>query len=97
MAPVFVANLQGNPRMLQVGLEVRVHDPATGEFLARHDPALRHGILDLLSVQEGQALKAREGKEDLRTAIKDRINGLIEQYKGPGKVDDVLFSSFVMQ
>jgi len=97
MSPVFVANLQGKPAMLQVGLQVRVYYPTLGEFLKHNDPAFRHAILDLIGSQDGKALQTREGKETLRTAIKDKLNELIEKYKGPGEVDAVLFSSFVMQ
>ncbi len=97
MSPVFVANLPGKPAMLQVGLQVRVYYPGLAEFLKHNDPAMRHAILDLFSAQDGKALQTREGKEALRGAIKAKLNELIEKYKGPGEVDEVLFSSFVMQ
>ncbi len=97
MSPVFVANLQGKPALLQVGLQARVYYPELAEFLKHNDPALRHSILDLLGAQDGKALQTREGKEALRAAIKDKINELIKRYKGTGEVDEVLFSSFVMQ
>ncbi len=97
MKPVFVANLTGKPRMLQVGLQLRVEYPELPAFLEHNAPAIRHSILNLLSTQDGQALKTREAKEKLRDEIKDEINKLIDKYKGPGKVDEVLFSSFVTQ
>ncbi len=97
LAPVFVANLTGKPRMLQVGLQVRIAYPELSGFLKHNAPALRHGILNLLSAQDGQTLKTLEAKEKLRREIKDEINKLIQKYAGPGEVDEVLFSSFVMQ
>ena len=97
MSPVFVANLSGKPRMLQVGLQLRVEYPELPAFLEHNAPAIRHSILNLLSTQDGQALKTREAKETLRDEIKEEINKLIDKYKGPGKVDEVLFSSFVTQ
>ena len=60
------------------------------------DP-LAQKCLDLLGAQDGKTLASREGKEALRSAIKDKINELIVKYKGTGEVDAVLFSSFVMQ
>jgi len=92
-----VVNLPGSPRLLQVGLQVRIRYPELGEFLTHNDPALRNGVLNLLSGQDGQALKTREGKEQLRTALKTEINALVHRYKGPGEIDEVLYSSFVMQ
>jgi flagellar FliL protein len=97
MGPALVANLQGKPAMLQIGLQVRVYYPELAEFLKHNDPALRHSILGLLGSQDGKALQTREGKEALRSAIKDKINDLIKKYQGTGEVDEVLFSSFVMQ
>ncbi len=97
LAPVFVANLTGKPRMLQVGLQVRMAYPELAGFLEHNTPALRHVIINLLSAQDGQVLRTREAKEKLRGEIKDEINKLIAKYKGPGEVEEVLFSSFVMQ
>jgi flagellar FliL protein len=97
MSPAFVANLSGKPRMLQVGLQLRVMYPELPAFVEHNAPAIRHAILNLLSVQDGQALQTREAKDRLREEIKAEINKLIDKYKGPGKVDEVLFSSFVTQ
>jgi flagellar FliL protein len=97
LTPVFVVSLPGHPRLLQVGLVVRFYDPKLGEFLQHNDPALRNGVLDLLSGQDGQALKTRTGKEKLRAALKKEINELIRRYNGPGEIDQVYYSSFVTQ
>lgn len=97
MSPVFVAHMSGKPRMLQVGLQVRYEFPELGDFLKHNDPALRHAILNLLSAQTGEILKDRGGKDKLRDQIKEEINKLISRYKGPGEIEEVLYSSFVMQ
>lgn len=97
MSPVFIASLPGKPSMLQVGLQVRIYDPELTQFLSYNDPALRHAILNLLGAQDGKILQTREGKEALRGALKEEINALIKKYQGSGEVDEVLFSSFVMQ
>jgi flagellar FliL protein len=97
LGAAFIANMVGKPRMLQVGLQVRSYYPTLSEFLKHNDPALRHAILNLLSTQDGQALKSLEGKDKLREDIKQEINKLINRYQGPGEVDEVFFSSFVMQ
>jgi len=97
LAPVFVANLPGQPSLLQVGLQVRIRYPELGEFLKHNDPALRNAILNLLSSQDGQTLKTREGKEQLRAALRTAINAVIHSYRGPGEIDEIFYSSFVMQ
>lgn len=95
--PVFVASLPGKPRMLQVGIRLRLLSPEPLEFLERNAPMVRASVLSLLGAQDGQALKTREAKEKLRGELKDEINQLIRQYRGRGSVDEVFFSSFVMQ
>lgn len=95
--PVFVASLPGKPRMLQVGIRLRLRYPETLEFLERNAPMLRASVLSLLSAQDGQTLKSREAKEKLRGELKEQINKLIQQYRGQGTVDEVFFSSFVTQ
>lgn len=95
--PVFVASLPGKPRMLQVGIRLRLLSPEPLEFLERNAPMVRASVLSLLGAQDGQALKTREAKEKLRGELKDEINKLIRQYRGRGSVDEVFFSSFVMQ
>jgi flagellar protein FliL len=97
LTSVFVVNLPGHPRLLQVGLVVRFYYPKLGEFLQHNDPALRNGVLNLLSGQDGQALSTRQGKEKLRAALKKEINQLIHRYHGPGEIDQVYYSSFVTQ
>lgn len=97
LTPVFVANLSGHPRLLQVGLVLSFRYPGLVDFLKHNDPALRNGVLNLLSGQEGQALKSREGKEQLRLALKAEINKVIQRYRGPGEIDEVFYSSFIMQ
>jgi flagellar FliL protein len=97
MAPVFVVSLPGKHRLLQVGLVLRYYNPELTKFLTHNDPALRNKILDILAGQDAEALKTRKGKDALRGAIKDAVNALIVKYKGKGKVEDVLYSSFVTQ
>ncbi len=99
LAPVFVVNLPpgGRAKMLQVGVDVMARKPELIEFLKHNDPMIRNNLLSLFGTQEGDALRSREGKEQLQKAVLEALNGIVEKQAGPGRVEAVYFTSFVMQ
>jgi flagellar basal body-associated protein FliL len=54
---------------------------------------LRSSILEVLALQTGSVLVTAEGKAALKRAILERIESLAQEVK----VEDVLFSDFVVQ
>ncbi|MCG8428374.1 MAG: flagellar basal body-associated FliL family protein [Chromatiales bacterium] len=95
----FVVNLPpgGRAKMLQVGVDLMVRDPATIEFLTKNDPMVRHNLLNLFGEQEAATLVDRAGKEKLQATVLETLNKIITEQAGPGEVEAVYFSSFVMQ
>jgi flagellar FliL protein len=97
MEPPFTINLSGRPRLMQIGLSVRVHSAEMVEFLKHNDPMIRHHLLNLIQASDAKALKERAGKEALQQQLRDELNRIAEELSGPGEVDAVFFTSFVMQ
>ncbi|MEN8177554.1 MAG: flagellar basal body-associated FliL family protein [Pseudomonadota bacterium] len=97
MDPVFVVNLPGKPSLLQVGVNVRVTSDQMVEFLKHNDPMLRHHLLNLLQAKDAKNLVTRAAKEALQTEMLDEVNRIVKELSGPGKVDALYFTSFVMQ
>lgn len=97
MEPVFVVTLPGHPSLLQVGVNVRVTSDQMLEFLKHNDPMLRHHLLNLLQAKDASALKKRQAKEALQTEMLTEINRVVNELSGPGEVDALYFTSFVMQ
>jgi flagellar FliL protein len=97
MTPVFVVNLPGRPSLLQVGVNVRVTSDQMIEFLKHNDPMIRHHLLNLLQGKEAGNLLTREAKTALQGEMLNEINRLVKELSGPGKVDALFFTSFVMQ
>ncbi len=97
LKPVFVANLPGKPKLLQVGVNVRVRGDAMVEFLKHNDPMIRHHLLNLLSAKDGKSLKERSAKEALQKEMLDELNRIAEELEGPGDIEALFFTSFVMQ
>ena len=97
--PLFIANLPpgGSANMLQAGIQIMVRDAGLVEFMQHHDPMIRHTLLNLLGTQDADSLQQRKGKEKLQSAVLKALNKLIEEQGGPGPVEAVYFTSFVMQ
>jgi len=97
--PVFVVNLPpgGKARMLQVGVQVMARDPAIIDFVKHNDPMLRHNLLSLFGGKKDALLRDRKGKEKLQQEVFDTINTILREQNGPGQIEAVFFTSFVMQ
>ena len=99
MDPVFVANLPPGTgaKMLQVGVDLMMRNPELLEFIKLNDPMIRHQLLNLFSTQDAKALRKRDGKEKLQSEALETIQKIVKEQGGPGKVEAVYFTSFVMQ
>ncbi len=99
LTPVFVVNLppDSEAKMMQVGVDVMVRNPELLSFIKANDPMIRHQLLNLFSTQDAKKLRKRSGKEKLQEETKDRIQKIVKDQGGPGEVEAVYFTSFVMQ
>lgn len=97
--PVFVVNLLpgGKAKMLQVSLQVLLREPEMTEFLEHNDPLVRHNLLNLFESQDGSKLRDRKGKEKLQKEIAKTLNDITKKLGGPGEIEGVFFTAFVMQ
>ena len=98
--PPLVVNFEarGMTRYLQVGIEVMTRDPVTADMIQLHEPRLRNDLLMLLGGQEYATLSTREGKDQLRQeALEAVIEVIVSEGGDPDKVEQLFFTSFVMQ
>jgi len=98
--PPFVVNFEGDQlvRFLQVTVQVMTRDPATVELLRANDPVVRNDLLLLLANQKYEVVATRPGKEKLRSDALAALRHVIQAAGGkPEKVEQVYFTSFVMQ
>jgi flagellar FliL protein len=95
----FVVNfdMSSDVRFMQVTLQVAARDPAAVERVEEHTPAIRNGLLMLYSSQDPVALNTRAGKETLLRQTLDEINKVLKEQTGSAGVENVYFTSFVMQ
>ncbi|MES9861912.1 MAG: flagellar basal body-associated FliL family protein [Candidatus Thiodiazotropha sp. LLP2] len=95
--PPFVVNMPGKPSLLQIGVSIRVYSEPMAEFIRHNDPMIRHHLLNLLSAKDAKALKTREAKDALQDEMLQALNKVVKELEGPGEVDGIFFTSFVMQ
>ena len=94
----FTTNLKGSKKFLQISLGVSTqYDEAVMVNVESHQLALRSEILGVMSEFTMEDLAGREGKGQLAVSLKDAINGILEGVEGFGGVENVHFTSFVLQ
>ncbi len=59
-------------------------------------PLIRNNLLLLMSNRNYQSLMSREGKDKLREEALAEIRAVLKK-QGGGDIDDLLFTSFVVQ
>jgi flagellar FliL protein len=98
--PPFVVNFdaKGVMRFLQVNIQVMTRDHETSELIKLHDPKIRNNMLLLLGSQTLDTISTMEAKEALRKQALETIAKIIDEEGGEAKkVEDLYFTSFVMQ
>lgn len=94
----FTANLADADGFMQVQLGVSTHyDSRVLDNIKRHELPIRSAVLMTLSDQSVDVISTPQGKMQLQKALKDTINRVLQEKEGFGGVDDVYFTSFVIQ
>ena len=97
--PALVVNFQ-NPkgaRFLQVTVELMARKESVIEAVKHHLPVIRNSLVFLFSSQDSTVISTLEGKESLRQQVLAEIQQILEKQIGEAGVEDVYFTSFVMQ
>jgi flagellar protein FliL len=98
--PPFVVNFdaKGVMRFLQVSMEAMTRDAHTEELIKQNEPKIRNNMLLLLGSQTYDTISTMEGKEELRKKALEIIAKVVDEEGGEAKkVEDIYFTSFVMQ
>jgi flagellar FliL protein len=96
--PPLVVNFEDGSavRFLQITMEIMAHDEKAIESVQKNIPLIRNNLLLLMSNRNYQSMMSREGKEKLREEALAEVRAVQKKEGGPD-VDDVLFTSFVVQ
>jgi flagellar protein FliL len=95
----FTVNLQPehSEQHLQTNLTLKVEDSRTVEEIKLHMPEVRNRILLLLSSKTASQLMTVEGKRKLALELETEINQQFALRDAGHAVENVLFTSFVIQ
>ncbi len=98
--PPFVVNFSGQQtvRFLQIEARLSSRELETVELMKANEPVIRNDLLLLFGAQDAAQLATREGKEKLRAECVALVRKIVKAEGGkPESVDNVFFTSFVMQ
>jgi flagellar FliL protein len=96
--PPLVVNFEDGSavRFLQISMEVMAKDQKAIDSVQKNMPLIRNNLLLLMSNRDYQSMMSREGKEKLRAEALAEIRA-VQKKQGGEDVDDLLFTSFVVQ
>lgn len=100
LTPALVANYgaAGAIHYLKADVALRVTGGAPAQAaVLHHMPYVRHVLVMLLSDQTEESLATMEGKEKLRQDALGAVQKVMQEEEGKPLVDDLLFSSFIVQ
>ena len=94
----FTANLKGSKKFLQLSVGVSTqYDEQVMVNVESHQLALRSEILTIMSEFSSEDIAGKEGKNNLSEALRDGINEVLVKVEGFGGIENVHFTSFVVQ
>lgn len=99
MKPAFTVNLAPEDPVgfLQVSMQVLTFNDDVAKDLEKHKPLIRNNLVVLFGKQKSAELRAPEGKEKLQQSALELVQAVINEHGSGGEVDNVFFTSFVMQ
>lgn len=99
LKPAFTVNLDPEDAVgfLQISMQVLTHSDDVAAAIEKHKPLIRNNLVTLFSQQKSIDLRAPEGKEALQMSALTLVQKVIDEQGGGGEVDNVFFTSFVMQ
>lgn len=95
-----VLNLASDSRrlaFLQIKADVLVKDADAKAAVEANIPAIRHKLIVMLSEQKAQDMKTPARREEIRRQVSDAVRDMIEEMTKNNGIDEVLFSSFLVQ
>jgi flagellar FliL protein len=82
--------------VVQVALMTH-YDTRVFDNVKKHEFALRSAMLDVMRQTTEADVTKPDFRKDLAAKLKDVLNELLEKFEDFGGIEDVFFTSFVMQ
>jgi flagellar FliL protein len=94
----FLSNLMSSKKVMSIQISIMTrYDERVFENVDKHEAALRSVILDVLRQTTEADLVRPEFRKDLAIKLRDAMNSLLEKLEDFGGIEEVFFTSFVVQ
>lgn len=94
----FTTNLKGSKAFLKISVGVSTqYDETVIENVDLHQLALRSEVLGVISEHTVEEVEGKSGRDTLASALQAAMNLKLEDLEGFGGIEDVFFTSFVLQ
>ncbi len=94
----FLVNLAGSRKVMSVQIALMTrYDERVVENVKKHEFALRSVVMDAMRMTTEADLNKPDFRKDLGIKIRDAMNTLLEKYEDFGGVEEIYFTSFIVQ
>jgi len=94
----FLVNLAGSRKVMSVQIAIMTrYDERVVENVKKHEFALRSVVMDAMRMTSEADLNKPDFRKDLAIKIRDAMNTLLEKYEDFGGVEEIYFTSFIVQ
>ena len=94
----FLVNLTGSRKVMSVQIAIMTrYDERVVENIKKHEFALRSVIMDAMRMTSEPDLAKPDFRKDLGIKIRDAMNTLLEKYEDFGGIEEIYFTSFIVQ
>ena len=98
MEQAFTSNLRDTDGIAQLSLGVSTfYDAKVLDNFKDNEMPIRSAVLATLANEDAMVLETPQGKAQLQQHLRDAINRVLVEKTGYGGVDDVYFTSFIIQ
>ncbi|WP_416545021.1 flagellar basal body-associated protein FliL [Limnohabitans sp. DCL3] len=93
-----ISNLTGTRKVIQLTAAIMTHyDDRVFKNAKKHEYALRSVALDVMRQMTEADLAKPEFRKELAAQIREEMNALLQKYEDFGGIEEVYFTSFVVQ
>lgn len=94
----FLVNLAGSRKVMSVQIALMTrYDERVVENVKKHEFALRSVVMDAMRMTTEADLSKPDFRQTLAIKIRDAMNTLLEKYEDFGGVEEIYFTSFIVQ
>jgi flagellar FliL protein len=94
----FLTNLTGSRKVMSIQVAVMTrYDQRVFDNVKKHEFALRSAMMDVMRQTVDADLSKPDFRKELAVRLRDAMNSLLEKYEDFGGIEDVYFTSFIVQ